>query len=113
LSEKGQFLSNNVFSCPKSSFWDGAWYHFFYTMLTLHALFFGHYRDFTPDGRLTLELPEGATIADLATVLANRDPRFADLLERVRVAVGAAFVLPDMVLKNGDEVAFLPPMSGG
>ena len=53
-----------------------------------------------------------------------RDPRtlYADAaarhgfrmpLERVRVAVNGAFADRDCVLRDGDEVAFLPPVSGG
>lgn len=34
-------------------------------------------------------------------------------LERVRVAVNGAFAAPDCALSDGDEVAFLPPVSGG
>lgn len=34
-------------------------------------------------------------------------------LERVRVAVNGAFAAQDCTLKDGDEVAFLPPVSGG
>lgn len=34
-------------------------------------------------------------------------------LERVRVAVNGAFAAQDCTLRDGDEVAFLPPVSGG
>jgi len=34
-------------------------------------------------------------------------------LERIRVAVNGAFAPQDCMLKDGDEVAFLPPVSGG
>lgn len=34
-------------------------------------------------------------------------------LERVRVAVNGAFAAQDCMLRDGDEVAFLPPVSGG
>lgn len=34
-------------------------------------------------------------------------------LERVRVAVNGAFAAQDYALREGDEVAFLPPVSGG
>lgn len=60
-----------------------------------------------------LALPEGATITAAATALATREPRLADLLTRTRVAVGAEFATPETSLHDGDELAFLPPMSGG
>jgi molybdopterin converting factor small subunit len=82
--------------------------------MTIRVLLFGHYRDAAPsDGTISLELSSGATIADVAAVLAAKDKRFTDLLTRTRVAVAAEFASPDTVLHDGDEVAFLPPMSGG
>ena len=79
--------------------------------MTIRVLFFGHYRDIAAE--IALELPGGATVADAADALARRDPRLVDLLSRTRVAVGAEFATPETTLKEGDEVAFLPPMSGG
>ena len=82
--------------------------------MTVHVLLFGHYRDAAPpDGKLSLELPDRATVADVAARLAEQNARLASLLTRTRVAVATDFATPDTVLKDGDEVAFLPPMSGG
>ena len=82
--------------------------------MTVRILLFGHYRDAAPpDGTLTLELPEGATVADAAAHLAERDARLSQLLTRTRVAVNAEFAASETLLHDGDEVAFLPPMSGG
>jgi molybdopterin converting factor small subunit len=82
--------------------------------VTVRVLLFGHYRDTAPEGgELTVKVPEGATVADVAARLSERDARFADLLRRTRVAVAADFAPPETVLSDGDEVAFLPPMSGG
>lgn len=83
------------------------------TMIHLRVLFFGHYRDVVPGGALDLSLPDTATVADIAEELAARDLRLADLLARTRIAVGGDFATLDTVLQDGDEVAFLPPMSGG
>lgn len=86
--------------------------------MTVRVLLFGHYRDTAPSGSdesgaFCLALPEGATVADIAAHLEASDPRFADILKRTRVAVGAEFAAPGTVLRDGDEAAFLPPMSGG
>jgi molybdopterin synthase catalytic subunit len=87
--------------------------------MTVRVLLFGHYRDAGPAlgadaaGALALPLPDGATPRDAAAALAARDTRLAGLLERTRVAVGAEFAAPDTPLRDGDELAFLPPMSGG
>ncbi|WP_395144563.1 MoaD/ThiS family protein [Armatimonas sp.] len=81
--------------------------------MIIRALFFGHYRDIVPSGELALSLPDSATIADAAAALATTDLRLADILSRTRVAIGADFATPETPLKDGDELAFLPPMSGG
>lgn len=85
--------------------------------MTVRVLLFGHYRDAAPPGSsggaFCLDLPEGATVADIAAHLEASDDRFADILKRTRVAVGAEFASPDTSLRDGDETAFLPPMSGG
>ena len=81
--------------------------------MTIRVLLFGHYRDAVEGGSLTLSLPAGATVADAASEVSSRDIRLADLPQRVRAAIGESFATFDRVLSDGDEVAFLPPMSGG
>lgn len=85
--------------------------------MTVRVLLFGHYRDAVPTGSVggafALDLPEGAAVADAADALARTDARLSDLLARTRQAVNADFAPADTVLRDGDEVAFLPPMSGG
>ena len=81
--------------------------------MTVRALFFGHWRDRAGAGELPLALPEGATVADAALALAESNSKLAGILERVRVAVGEEFATPAAPLKDGDTLAFLPPMSGG
>jgi molybdopterin synthase sulfur carrier subunit len=81
--------------------------------MIVRVLLFGHYRDAVPGGVVTLDLAAGATPATVAALLATRDPRLADLLARTRIAVRAEFAAADTVLAEGDELAFLPPMSGG
>ena len=84
--------------------------------MTVHILLFGHYKDAVPNSGnspFALGVPEGAPVATVAGLLAERDPRLSDLLTRTRVAVGAEFAGPDTPLSEGDELAFLPPMSGG
>ena len=55
----------------------------------------------------------GATTADLRTALARDHPRLAVLLERSALAVNAEFAAADQQLQEGDEIALLPPVSGG
>lgn len=82
-------------------------------MLTIRVVLFGHLKDVFPRGETAVSLPEGATAADAAHALAAQDPRLSDLLGKTRVAVREEFAGPETVLHDGDEIAFLPPMSGG
>jgi molybdopterin converting factor subunit 1 len=54
-----------------------------------------------------------ATVGDLRAELAARVPAAAALLSRCRVAVNLAFTEDDAVLSPADEVAVIPPVSGG
>ncbi len=85
--------------------------------MTIRVLLFGHYKDAAPagadNGAFSLDVPAGATVADVARLLGERDERLRDLLARTRTAVGADFAPPETALSDGEEVAFLPPMSGG
>ncbi|MBC7806342.1 MAG: MoaD/ThiS family protein [Akkermansiaceae bacterium] len=82
-------------------------------MLTVRVVLFGHLKDVFPRGEASLSLPDGATTTDAADALAAQDTRLSDLLVKTRVAVREEFADADTVLRDGDEVAFLPPMSGG
>ncbi len=59
-----------------------------------------------------VELPPGSTVADLATLLAQRHPRLRDG-PRAVYAVNGDYAPADRTLEDGDEVALIPPVSGG
>ncbi|MBC8135916.1 MAG: MoaD/ThiS family protein [Fibrella sp.] len=82
-------------------------------MITVRIVLFGHLKDVFPRGETMLCLPHGATAADAAIALSAQDARLSDLLTKTRVAVREEFAGADTVLYDGDEIAFLPPMSGG
>ena len=60
-----------------------------------------------------MELPVGSTVADLAARLRERWPDAMPLLERVAYAVNAKYAKRETVLRENDEVAVMPPVSGG
>jgi molybdopterin synthase catalytic subunit len=74
---------------------------------------FGGLREAVGARQLELRLPDGASAAELRALLAESHPPFADLGARVRLSVNRSFAADDAVLADGDEVAFLPPVSGG
>ncbi len=85
--------------------------------VTVRVLFFASLREAVGEDALELGLPLGATVADLRVLLAERlSPEGARALAdgEVRIAVNQRFVhAPDTPLGAGDEVAFLPPVTGG
>ncbi|MGE5590453.1 MAG: molybdopterin converting factor subunit 1 [Bacillota bacterium] len=81
--------------------------------MKLHLRLFAAAADATGARRLDWELPDGATVADLRQALAERLPGLARLAPLVMVAVNREYVQPDHALRDGDEVALIPPVSGG
>ena len=58
-------------------------------------------------------LRSGDSVADLLTLLRGEGALPEKLLQASAVAVNQQYVQPAQVLKDGDEVAILPPVSGG
>jgi molybdopterin synthase catalytic subunit/molybdopterin converting factor small subunit len=63
--------------------------------------------------RLTLDLPDGARLADAWTAAAAGHPGLEPHRPHVRAARNGELTSWDEPLADGDEVAFLPPVSGG
>jgi len=74
---------------------------------------FATLRDRAKVGQVTVELPEGATVAMLKEKLAVEFPALAQSLASCVVAVNQAFAFAETPLYAGDEVALFPPVSGG
>src|SRR5579863_9441389 len=65
-------------------------------------------------GSTTMELPEGATVAGLLGRLAARGSGIpANTWASIAVSVNAEYARPAHILRDGDEVGLLPPVSGG
>ena len=65
-------------------------------------------------GELSLNLPAG-TVADLLEQVAQKCPALSGLLfpDRILIVVNQEFVKKDALIRDGDEVALMPPFSGG
>jgi len=81
--------------------------------VSVQALFFAAYRDLLGTKGLSVDLPAGATVADLVAELRGRGAPFDSLPSEPAVAVNRAYALHDETLSPGDEVAFIPPVAGG
>ena len=74
---------------------------------------FARLRDIAGSAELAREITPGATIGDLWHDLAGEYPEFAPYERSISSAVNADYARMTHVLRAGDEVAFLPPVSGG
>lgn len=76
---------------------------------------FATLRERAGSARRELRLPAGATVADAVALLAERDASLGELLERLPVstAVNREYAAAATVLETGDELALIPPVSGG
>jgi len=62
---------------------------------------------------LTIELPDGATAELAVEQLVEKLPAIRDLVGRAAVAINQNYSDRSTVLKDGDELALIPPVSGG
>jgi len=74
---------------------------------------FARLRDITRISEFTRELEPGATVATLWSQLATEFPEVASYERSISCAVNADYARMGHPLADGDEVAFLPPVSGG
>lgn len=81
--------------------------------MKLRVRLFARARELAGADHVAVELPSGATVADLRARLAARYTRLAELVKRCAVAVDAEFAGEADVLKDDAEIALLPPVSGG
>ncbi len=76
-------------------------------------LYFGILKDFFEGERDVVELEPGTDVAGLMELLRGGDAGEAGVWGSLAVAVNREYAGVGTVLKDGDEVALLPPVSGG
>jgi MoaE-MoaD fusion protein len=81
--------------------------------MRVRVLFFGMLKDLAGKSSDLLDLPEPASVADVLAHCQARVPGFKDSLSSLAVAVNQQYAGPETKLKLDDEVALLPPVSGG
>jgi len=82
-------------------------------MNRLTLKFFATLRERARTSELNREFPEGLTVGEIWTQLGNEFPALAAHRDRVAFAVNHEYVNGDYRPRNCDEVAFIPPVSGG
>lgn len=81
--------------------------------MRVHVLFFGILRELTQRSADEAEFAAGATVGSVFERYAERFPRFREMAPSIVAARNQEFAGPATALAEGDEIAFLPPVSGG
>jgi molybdopterin converting factor subunit 1 len=74
---------------------------------------FARLRDIAGTGDLSREAPAGATVRDVWQGLVAEFPEMARYESSMSSAVNADYARMSVAVSDGDEIAFLPPVSGG
>ncbi len=75
--------------------------------------FFAFHRDIVGAPVLKLDVPPGTTLGQLWQRLCEQYPRLAPATRSIMFALNQSYVDPSTELHEGDEAAFIPPVSGG
>lgn len=81
--------------------------------MRVRVLFFGVLKDLAGKSIDELDLPEGSAARQVLQHYESQFPALKHLLPSLAVAVNQQYAGPDVQLKPNDEVALLPPVSGG
>ena len=81
--------------------------------ITARVLFFGRLKDIVGVSEVACSVPEGARIAQVFSQYVERCPELAAYRKSVVASRNREFVSFETAISAGDEIAFLPPVSGG
>lgn len=70
------------------------------------------YREIVGKGQMELCIPDGSTALELLAILQKTYPGISNK-NSVLIAINSEYMDPNTSLNNNDEVAFIPPVSGG
>jgi molybdopterin converting factor subunit 1 len=82
-------------------------------MMKVRLLYFAVLRDITGKNEDQIDLPEGTRAADVWNRLRAQHAELAGYQRPPMTAVNESYVSAEEILREGDEVAFIPPVAGG
>ncbi len=74
---------------------------------------FARLREIVGASEVEREVPDGATLGAVWELLAGEHPALASYTRSISGAINADYAHMDAPVRDGDEIAFLPPVSGG
>jgi molybdopterin converting factor subunit 1 len=80
--------------------------------MKISVLFFGITKDLVKSSQLQVEVAENSSVANLKAVLKDTFPQLENI-NSYAIAVNEEYSDDESVLKEGDIVAIIPPVSGG
>jgi molybdopterin synthase sulfur carrier subunit len=81
--------------------------------ITVTVKLFAAYQDAYGAPDLVLEVPQNTTVEQVCDRILHDRPQLAPLKATTQFGVNLEFVSSDTVVKNGDEIVLIPPVSGG
>ncbi len=81
--------------------------------MKVRLLYFAVLRDITGKNEDEVELPEGTRAVEIWNRLRAQHSELSGYERPPMTAVNEAYVSADQTLRDGDEVAFIPPVAGG
>ena len=81
--------------------------------MRVRVRYFSAHRDAAGVDEEDVDAPDGATVAELLSVLEDRHPRLRELRDDTVVSVNKGMGRLAAVLREGDEVTLIPPVAGG
>ncbi|MBX2844293.1 MAG: molybdopterin converting factor subunit 1 [Flammeovirgaceae bacterium] len=80
--------------------------------MKINILAFGIAREIMGKQEFTLDIPSQSKVQDLLMMLENQFPKFKDLASKT-IALNEEYVKMDREINPNDEIAIIPPVSGG
>ena len=80
--------------------------------MNIKIKFFGQHKEELNKSELNIVVDSNSNISDLLKILIKNEPKFSKF-NSYAVAVNLNYENFEYILKNGDEVAIIPPVSGG
>lgn len=81
--------------------------------MTINIRFFALARDLAQSGASTIDAPDQSTVDTALIQIVAQFPALSRIEPRLATAVNQSYVSRDHVLTHGDELALIPPVSGG
>jgi molybdopterin converting factor subunit 1 len=81
--------------------------------MTVNVLLFALCSDIVGSRKLDVEVTPGQSVQDLLSDLISKYPKLGQMERSLMISVNQSYVDRAQLLEDGDEVAMIPPVSGG